>query len=641
MVKTIAFKLNSSTFNANSNNYNYNNKPQKINTANKTSQYDQINYSYNNEIYDLNLATSGNNISIFDHSNVDMSTAAVTAAYNNQQPQNNVPKIFDNNVKSAAGTSVPYDYSLTGTVVGSLVVSAAGKIIETAADSLLMAGGILGAKGRRLLAKAYDKAGKHDKAEQFRRDAELIEREFPDIIGTDYTSKVYDKYVNYTGIDEEVAYGKVHQYTTAAGTIVGYTALGIATGGFGTGALVFNGAVQAGGRAAEKAFQNGASFDEGMANYAAASVIGGASGWGMSALGAAAGGATSIPQVMGYTAAGAATTAAVPFAESLVEYATYGNNNYSSFKEYANATDLGKSMAMAGAIGGLMTGAQAVKGYTTFAKEMKEAGVKPSDANRMLKASKKEYIYGDEDHPTPKTSKPMLKKITKTDEYKELSKIAAKNGKTLKEYGNSNVSFSDQVKSLADVQTQKILADAAKAEPKISENIKKYETNSRKLTGYEKRLKEADSTFRKVGDQISQGKTPEVKDSIRYTYICKEDNMIDDVTQVVTGLKNDGYEVIPNGFRDTFYKQTGYKGINVNMRTPDGQVFEVQFHTQESFAAKEEYSHVFYEIMRSPEVTDPRANQLATYLNDVKAVENVHLEHVAKALPSGTFEGSK
>ena len=197
MVKTIAFKLNSSTFNANSNNYKYNNKPQKINTANKTSQYDQINYSYNNEIYDLNLATSGNNISIFDHSNVDMSTAAVTAAYNNQQPQNNVPKIFDNNVQSVAGTSVPYDYSLTGTVVGSLVISAAGKIIETAADSLLMAGGILGAKGRRLLAKAYDKAGKHDKAEQFRRDAELIEREFPDIIGTDYTSKVYDKYVNY------------------------------------------------------------------------------------------------------------------------------------------------------------------------------------------------------------------------------------------------------------------------------------------------------------------------------------------------------------------------------------------------------------------------------------------------------------
>ena len=43
-----------------------------------------------------------------------------------------------------------------------------------------------------------------------------------------------------------------------------------------------------------------------------------------------------------------------------------------------------------------------------------------------------------------------------------------------------------------------------------------------------------------------------------------------------------------------------YKGVNTRWMTPDGQRFEVQFHTPESFHAKHEVTHQAYERIRNP-----------------------------------------
>ena len=53
-----------------------------------------------------------------------------------------------------------------------------------------------------------------------------------------------------------------------------------------------------------------------------------------------------------------------------------------------------------------------------------------------------------------------------------------------------------------------------------------------------------------------------------------------------------------------------YKGINTRWVTPEGQRFEVQFHTAESYHAKQEVTHGSYERLRSPLTQDDERHGL-------------------------------
>ena len=44
-----------------------------------------------------------------------------------------------------------------------------------------------------------------------------------------------------------------------------------------------------------------------------------------------------------------------------------------------------------------------------------------------------------------------------------------------------------------------------------------------------------------------------------------------------------------------------YRGVNSRWETPDGGRFELQFHTRESYYAKQELTHPSYKRLRSPE----------------------------------------
>lgn len=53
-----------------------------------------------------------------------------------------------------------------------------------------------------------------------------------------------------------------------------------------------------------------------------------------------------------------------------------------------------------------------------------------------------------------------------------------------------------------------------------------------------------------------------------------------------------------------------YRGINTQWRTAEGQAFELQFHTPESFAVKQN-THLMYEEARALETSPERAEELA------------------------------
>ena len=54
---------------------------------------------------------------------------------------------------------------------------------------------------------------------------------------------------------------------------------------------------------------------------------------------------------------------------------------------------------------------------------------------------------------------------------------------------------------------------------------------------------------------------------------------------------------------------TGYRGINATLISPNGQKFELQFHTPESFKLKME-THSLYEEVRLPTTPKTRKDEL-------------------------------
>ena len=95
----------------------------------------------------------------------------------------------------------------------------------------------------------------------------------------------------------------------------------------------------------------------------------------------------------------------------------------------------------------------------------------------------------------------------------------------------------------------------------------------------------------------------QVADAIRYTYCFQPENY----TQRL--LRHQGTVGRPRVMRCTtrknYWTDPEYKGINTRWVTPEGQRFEVQFHTPDSFHAKHNVTHAAYERIRDPRRAEP------------------------------------
>ncbi|MER6997093.1 hypothetical protein [Streptomyces sp. NPDC000410] len=150
---------------------------------------------------------------------------------------------------------------------------------------------------------------------------------------------------------------------------------------------------------------------------------------------------------------------------------------------------------------------------------------------------------------------------------------------------------------------------SAEAEPRITESMQTITDRvaDGRLIGLEYRLKGEDSLKRKIATDMLEdiGMDPgqvlgDIKDSIRYTMEVPSHSYGRGVQQAINDLQAKGFENVT--FKNT-WDSPGYKGINSTWRDPiTGQVFELQFHTAESFAAKMD-GHVLYEKERLPGVT--------------------------------------
>jgi hypothetical protein len=106
-----------------------------------------------------------------------------------------------------------------------------------------------------------------------------------------------------------------------------------------------------------------------------------------------------------------------------------------------------------------------------------------------------------------------------------------------------------------------------------------------------------------------------VKDVIRYTFCFEPGNYSDGYWDVKHRLEAREYRMVysKNHWRD----DPEYKGINSRWVTPEGQQFELQFHTPESFDAKQRVTHGSYERLRNPLTVDHERVELEDFEREV------------------------
>ncbi len=150
---------------------------------------------------------------------------------------------------------------------------------------------------------------------------------------------------------------------------------------------------------------------------------------------------------------------------------------------------------------------------------------------------------------------------------------------------------------------------AAKAEPGVTAILKSLETDKAHLEGLQNRLKTVESTSRKIltdahDMEISVKEASEnIHDSLRYTFVIEDAVYVDMTRQITDTLIAGGCAVVK--FKNFWVQNdSAYKGINALFKSKDGVIFELQFHTPDSFETKGEKTHAYYETMRSETATE-------------------------------------
>ncbi|MQA84487.1 MAG: hypothetical protein GEV03_07655 [Streptosporangiales bacterium] len=155
---------------------------------------------------------------------------------------------------------------------------------------------------------------------------------------------------------------------------------------------------------------------------------------------------------------------------------------------------------------------------------------------------------------------------------------------------------------------ERIMHQATEAQPRITREVQSVikESGHSYPEGLEKSLKGEESLKRKIASELRPDSdlTPDeavsdIKDAVRYTMATPPDHYASAVQHAVRELQARGFENVkfPDPGR-AWGNPEGYKGLNTAWQDSEtGQVFELQFHTPQSFAAKDA-SRKLYQAQR-------------------------------------------
>jgi hypothetical protein len=159
--------------------------------------------------------------------------------------------------------------------------------------------------------------------------------------------------------------------------------------------------------------------------------------------------------------------------------------------------------------------------------------------------------------------------------------------------------------------SKKVYQKAVLKEPKITRDISKtIQRNGCKVYGLNNRLKTESSIKRK----LLLGK--DIKDAIRYTAILPDGDFVKRYNSIKNDLEKQGYKETKckNYFEQYRQGKVKHKGIQCNYSTPDGYIFELQYHTNASQDVKNKKVPL-YEEARNPKTSAKRKIQLESQMS--------------------------
>ncbi len=177
-----------------------------------------------------------------------------------------------------------------------------------------------------------------------------------------------------------------------------------------------------------------------------------------------------------------------------------------------------------------------------------------------------------------------------------------------------------------------LLAEAEKNEPQITADIKQMVSEiSAETVGLENKFKTKKSLTRKILNTATLNSEPleqvaeSINDALRYTFVLPAESYARKFRQTIGKLKESGYRIpkerIWNAWRTagkSFDK--GYRGINVTVISSQSQLFELQFHTAESYKLKTQ-THFQYKLLKNKKISEKRQSEIIETLR--KQAENV------------------
>lgn len=226
-------------------------------------------------------------------------------------------------------------------------------------------------------------------------------------------------------------------------------------------------------------------------------------------------------------------------------------------------------------------------------------------------------------------NKQKMERRQKAEEARiRLDEIAREKGMTLKELGKQTGDVDPEIKRIADSLAEEVAEKAKSNQKRFEKLVKIYDngelsgrtfesiqegikdgtiTEYQVLVGLDRQLKEVSSISRKIIDyaekhvdnSLSDGAS-RVHDSLRYTLLIDDDHYVQKIHEVVDDLRDKGYIVNVSNH----WGNPAYQGVNATITDRETSfTFELQFHTAESFDAKESVTHTYYEIFRNKYTT--------------------------------------
>jgi virulence-associated protein VapD len=175
-------------------------------------------------------------------------------------------------------------------------------------------------------------------------------------------------------------------------------------------------------------------------------------------------------------------------------------------------------------------------------------------------------------------------------------------------------------------RTKEAISEVHGVESHVTEDLRQIKDESpysAELVGLEFRRKGEDRLKEKVAEfirdnpdapprEVVQG----IPDAIRYTFSTQKDDYTTAYRDLKERLEAHGYEMY---YSNNSWDQAEYKGINTRWITPEGQRFELQFHTLESHHAKQEVTHQAYERIRNPLTSKAELQALKSFQREVSS----------------------